>query len=438
MNNIADIPYFEVEFDKRGGIQRDLNFAGGFTDLFVISHGWNNDAAEARTLYTKFFTNFAKLADAQFNMAAMKPAIIGVFWPSKAFNETLAISGGEAGGTAAAGGPPRGQDRVEQKLDELKHLFNTPDEQRILGEAKQLVSALQDQGTARRKFVQKIRSLVDAGAVTNEDGSEAFFNNDEDELMEALSLHPAAVRARDDDNDDGGAAIAAVPSARKQLDEVVAAGNFASGFFNAAVNLLNYTTYYEMKKRAGTVGANGLAKVIDRVAATADSVHLIGHSFGGRLVTAAAAHMTTKKVKSLTLLQAAFSHNGFSASMNGVFRTVVQDRKIQGPIVITHSNQDRAVGIAYPLASRLNRDDRLALGDANDRFGGIGRNGAQQMAPGETVPLSMLDGQGSYSFAAGKIFNLNGDAVITGHGDVFREPCALAVLSAVAKLKGAG
>src|SRR5688572_27750566 len=191
MDNIAGIPYFEIEFDKRGGIKRDVNPAGGFTDLFVISHGWNNDATEARTLYKKFFESFAKVAAAQFDMAAIKPAIVGVFWPSKRFNEDLAVSGGEAGGAAAAAEPPKGQDKVEEKLDDLKHLFDTPEEQRILEETKQLVSALQDQGTARREFVRKVRSLVDPGAVTNEDGSEAFFDNDEDELMDALRLNQA-------------------------------------------------------------------------------------------------------------------------------------------------------------------------------------------------------------------------------------------------------
>ena len=36
-------------------------------------------------------------------------------------------------------------------------------------------------------------------------------------------------------------------------------------FFNSALNLLNYTTYFEMKTRAGTIGKNGVAPFLDRL-----------------------------------------------------------------------------------------------------------------------------------------------------------------------------
>lgn len=429
MADIAGISYFEVEFDKNGGIKRDVTLPAGFTDLFVFSHGWNNDATEARDLYTKFFATFAKVAEAQFDLGAMKPAILGVFWPSKRFNENLAVSGGPDSDAAAVGGAGDSATKVENKLDELKQLFSSAEEKQTLEEAKQLVPDLQDKATARRQFVQKIRSLVDPSAANDEDASNAFFDNDEDELMDALNLRLTASQADEEED----LAVAAIGAPRKRLDEVVAAGNVLSGFFNSAVNLLNFTTYYEMKTRAGTVGSNGLAIVIDRLAPSVNAIHLIGHSFGGRVVTAAAAAAGNRKFKSMTLLQAAFSHNGFSKSMNGFFRKVVGEKKVSGPILITHSDKDRAVGIAYPLASRLNEDDRMTLGDANDRFGGIGRNGAQKTD--EAVKVTMLDATGSYQFSDGKLFNLNGDQIIAGHGDVFRKPCVFAVLSAIAKPK---
>lgn len=429
MADIAGISYFEVEFDKNGGIKRDVTLPAGFTDLFVFSHGWNNDATEARDLYTKFFATFAKVAEAQFDLGAMKPAILGVFWPSKRFNENLAVSGGPDSDAAAVGGAGDSATKVENKLDELKQLFSSAEEKQTLEEAKQLVPDLQDKATARRQFVQKIRSLVDPSAANDEDASNAFFDNDEDELMDALNLRLTASQADEEED----LAVAAIGAPRKRLDEVVAAGNVLSGFFNSAVNLLNFTTYYEMKTRAGTVGSNGLAIVIDRLAPSVNAIHLIGHSFGGRVVTAAAAAAGNRKFKSMTLLQAAFSHNGFSKSMNGFFRKVVDEKKVSGPILITHSDKDRAVGIAYPLASRLNEDDRMTLGDANDRFGGIGRNGAQKTD--EAVKITMLEATGSYQFSDGKLFNLNGDQIIAGHGDVFRKPCVFAVLSAIAKPK---
>ena len=91
------------------------------------------------------------------------------------------------------------------------------------------------------------------------------------------------------------------------------------------------------------------------------------------------------------------------------------------------------------MASRINQDDRLALGDKNDPFGAIGRNGAQQMEDTEVDALETMlrpatDTQ-PYKFKQPLIFNLNGDTLITNHGDVTNEAIVFAVLSAVAPLK---
>ena len=126
MADIAGIPYFEVEFDKNGGIKRDVNLPAGFTDLFVFSHGWNNDAADARDLYTKFFTSFANVAKAQFDLDAMKPAILGVLWPSKKFNENLAVSGGPGTDAAAVGGAGDGAEKVEDKARRTETALQQP------------------------------------------------------------------------------------------------------------------------------------------------------------------------------------------------------------------------------------------------------------------------------------------------------------------------
>src|SRR5262245_32301272 len=104
-----------------------------------------------------------------------------------------------------------------------------------------------------------------------------------------------------------------------------------------------------MKERAGTVGAKGVAKLLDEFGKSVERIHLIGHSFGGRVVTAAAKASSTNRLKSMTLLQAAFSHNGFEPAI-GFFRDVVANSRIAGPIVITHTFNDSAVGIAYPAA----------------------------------------------------------------------------------------
>ena len=165
--------------------------------------------------------------------------------------------------------------------------------------------------------------------------------------------------------------------------------------------------------------------------------HLIGHSFGGRLVTAAvlgADDQQPLKVSSMTLLQAAFSHNGFAqhfdGSHDGFFRKIVSGQGVAGPIVITCTQNDKAVGLAYPLASLIAGQNASAIGDKNDVFGGIGRNGAQKTP--EASDGTLLKVGGAYQFAAGKLHNLNADAIILGHSDICHNEVAYAILGAVA------
>jgi hypothetical protein len=167
-------------------------------------------------------------------------------------------------------------------------------------------------------------------------------------------------------------------------------------------------------------------------------LHLIGHSFGCRLVTAATAgpaNAPPLPVDSLTLLQAAFSHFGFAQAYDGThdgyFRRVVTDpARVRGPIVITFTAKDKAVGLAYPIASRIARQIAAAMGDANDPYGGLGRNGAQKTPGAETVTLGKVGT--AYAFAMRGIYNLDSNAVIGGHSDLAHPEVAYAIVSAVA------
>jgi pimeloyl-ACP methyl ester carboxylesterase len=215
-------------------------------------------------------------------------------------------------------------------------------------------------------------------------------------------------------------------------------GDFFSGITAAARRLLNYATYYQMKERAGKIGMRGMHALLRKIkTANPDlRVHLVGHSFGGRLVTAAALgppESPSVAPASLTLLQAAFSHIGFARNFDGerdgFFREVVAKGKVAGPILITHTKNDRAVGIAYPIASRIARQDASDLGDEDDIFGGIGRNGALHTPEAELGEL--LDVDGRYAFVPGKLYNLRADAHISGHSDVTGPAVVHAVLSAV-------
>jgi len=221
-------------------------------------------------------------------------------------------------------------------------------------------------------------------------------------------------------------------------------GGILGGITSAASRLANLFTYYTMKDRAGIVGRTGVLQTILHVqgAAPALRVHLIGHSFGGRLVTAAANALTTPKaIATLVLLEAAYSHNGLGQNWDGdghdgAFRPVMSRPEIAGNTLITHSVHDTAVGIAYPLASRLMNQVASALGDANDKFGGMGRNGAQH-TPEALDDFLLPVGQVYTPLPAGKtVRNLNGDGpapkpTITSHGDVAKPEILWAWLSSL-------
>src|SRR6202011_3615170 len=130
-----------------------------------------------------------------------------------------------------------------------------------------------------------------------EDASDTFFGSTGEELMENLRIPIGATVPPDAAGGDAALDISSGPAVEEGGGAAI--GGFLESFKTAALNILNYMTYYEMKTRAGTVGKNGIAPLIDKFTAKVDRIHLIGHSFGGRLVTAAAKGSTTRKLVSL-------------------------------------------------------------------------------------------------------------------------------------------
>jgi len=145
-------------------------------------------------------------------------------------------------------------------------------------------------------------------------------------------------------------------------------------------------------------------------------------------------------LQTMSLLQTAFSHNGFSKSMNGFFRSVVDDKRVKVPILVTYTPNDLAVGIAYPTASRLSGTVASAFGDKDDKFGGLGRNGAQKMEPREVVQDvgQLLPVGGSYGWQPGCFHNLESSKYIVdpkggdAHGFVTGKEVAWAISRGIA------
>jgi hypothetical protein len=429
---IGNLETWPVEFGRDGNVlhQEQVDAlvaqAPGAHDLLAISHGWNNDEDEASELYRELLANLGAQMPPT---PARRLIVLRVYWPSKRFAEEELIPGG----AASAADPAQS---VSAQIDDLLNDLKRPgartddaDKRDALTAMQRLLPRLEDDPDAQEEFVRLSRLLLSSHVNDEEEVlQQDFFASDGNEVLQRLSRKfkprtPAVEGATsigaaplDPAGDDGGAA---------------GLGNLFRGALNGARNLLNLFTYYEMKERAGTVGSTGLADVLRQmtVKKPALRIHLCGHSFGGRLVVAAlaarpAAQDPAGGVRSLTLLQAAFSHNAigvkFDGQHDGFFRSVFRDNRLNGPIVITHTEKDFAVGLAYPIASRLRNQVASGLGDAKDPFGAIGRNGAlfvpNELDKSESKVRSLEESYGP--FKAGKVYNLHGGTFITGHSKV--------------------
>src|SRR5262245_26153407 len=439
MNDIAGISFAAARFDKDGAAldKQEITLPQGTTDVIVASHGWNNTQDQAEQLYTELFTNFAAVASDQ--VQQKKIAIVGVIWPSKRFTDVVdaAVAEQARGGGAGFGSSSAAADEtIKAKLDVIATMFDKKAAKKITA-AKKQIDKLESDLDARRKFVDELRSLLDESAAHEEDNSTQFFKLDGSVMLEKLKMPTPLVSSG---GGRGGAASIGAHPKTTPAGGAAGLGDIFSGIKSGAIRFLNYLAYYEMKKRAGTVGQKGVGPMLDRLADNVQRIHLVGHSFGCRVVTAAAAASTTDKLQSMSLLQAAFSHNGFSKSMNGFFRSVVDNHRIKGPIVITYTPNDRAVGIAYPVASRLAGTVASAFGDANVKVGGLGRNGAQKMEQGEVVQGvdRLLEVGGGYSWQSGRFHNLESSKYIIdpnggdAHGFVTGKEVAWAISRAIA------
>ena len=437
--------YFPLAFTKDGAIADQSQFAAviaavapgaaaPITDLIVISHGWNNDMPEAESLYTAIFNQVAAVlplsnpaCDA---VRARRVAVVGILWPSKKFDDASLIPGGAAAmsdGTADA----------VQSVDRLSEFLDSPDAVQALSRARSLVPQLSNSIDARDEFVRLVRAFMPHDANDEEPVIDpSLYTLPGDELLRRLS-RPDRDAAPTSTGGAGGAASFSGGAA--------GLGDWFGKVTDGARNLANLVTYYQMKNRAGMIGQGAVREVLQRIredrpatGQTALAIHLAGHSFGARLVTAAAAGpegAAPLPVTSLVLLQAAFSHYGFALAYDGThdgyFRRVVTDPAyVTGVVAITYTAKDKAVGLAYPLASRIGRQIAAALGDANDPYGGLGRNGAQKTPGTKTVTLGAPGA--AYGFAARGIYNLDANATIGGHSDLAHPEVAYALLSAMA------
>jgi pimeloyl-ACP methyl ester carboxylesterase len=431
------LPYTAVEFTKNGDqadrsqVAAALAMIGTGTDVLLISHGWNNDIPGAERMFTRLADNIATLTTGRAD-TGRRLTVVGLLWPSR---QWATKDGDVAGhGLSASAGPAA----------ELKaRITETVEDPVAAGRLRELADDLDTSAEARDEFLALLRGQLppqdavaddDAPPLTLREGATGtVFGAAEEaelDLAQQLGAHPVPPP------DAGNSPFAPLP------DPLAGTGVAATGLFDffrksprkAAEELLNMTTFYSMKSRAGDVGSRGVAALLDAVAAAHPGVrvHLAGHSFGARVVAMAAA-TSAAPISSVALLQGAFSHRGLAARddrlrmPDGAFRRVLTGGHLRGPVVVTHTHNDKAVGLAYALASRLADQVASGLGDPGDPYGGLGANGAVGTA--EAVAGELGDEHTTYHFRAGRVHNLHADKFVTNHSDVTNLAVANAVLA---------
>jgi hypothetical protein len=418
MDRLGPSPFCWLEFDEKGGlvdagapaaITAMLN-APGVNDVVVMSHGWKNTKSDATTLYGTLWGN---AATALGHLDPAKIGIVGIVWPAAQFTTDFdnAAAAGAAGGTRSVGDGEQAGDlssaAFEAKLNEIRDLFGA-DADGIIEASREAADGITFE-TANALFKASRAAVVAPRTDPELAQNRAFFdpNDSPDVVLNSLQEPPS---------------IKAAP----QMGHVSGLGDAIGGLFNgarAAVGrVLNQLTYYEMKARAGIVGAALGGRVLPSLPLSPGKrLHLVGHSFGARLVTVAASALPARpplQFFSLTLLQGAFSHNGFSADASGAFASVLG--RPTGPISITHTHNDSACTFWYALASRLSNDATKGFGDADDIFGAMGANGAQKLKVG----VSAIDNGGPpFQPQRGKVNGFLANGYIAEHNDVTNATC---------------
>lgn len=427
----SKLKYFLLAFDAQGNertddpdgkmsaklieaLQRDP-----VTDVFILSHGWQGDVPGGRAQYNNWIEAMASctadLDEMKRARPGFHPMIIGLHWPSKAWGEEE-FGGGD--GQVSFGLPT--SDPVETLVDQYaERLDATPEVRTALRTI--IVSAMQE--TAPDQLPPEVRDaylVVDANSSLESKGEGADPGADR-EAFDPDKVYEAA-------------------------QEQLSFGGFSLG---GLLSPLRTLTFWKMKDRAKKFGETSgfdLLQQIQKVAGEKVKIHLMGHSFGCIVVSAILAGpdgrgSLVRPVDSLALIQGALSLWSFCSEIpnvkgrSGFFRSIIEARKVRGPIITTMSALDTAVGRFYPLGAGARGDVSFAPGEL-PKYGAVGKWGIRGSGL-KIVDLEMQPANVPYQMESGTVYNLESTGYIRegggfsgAHNDIARPEVAHAFWSA--------
>ncbi len=402
---------YQVSFDEHGNGQKPYEVHALYdalrkavpTHIFLMAHGWNNSPSEARDSYRSLVELVGKVA---VRPEPYRPVVIGIVWPSKA----LSMRGIAASGLEEAAEP------AISALDvyEVFPAWKSPDTYHAdVRRMSELLSKPEQSATA-------------------EDLQEAFA------LMRKYSI----------DASDGAAGLLDEDTTAFDRPSEESAGLLqrAEGRLSPA-DLFRIFTFWQMKKRAGVVGAGGVRRLLEQVmniAAPSPPIYcLFGHSFGCKLVLSAVAQPgrppLPRPVDAVVLVQPAISAYAFSErvpgkSVSGGYRGALEQARVRGPIVITFTSEDFPLNWAYPAGSRL--AGQTGELEAVSRWEAMGAVGARLADPAIVQPVpKMQPSTERYDFTPGRVYNVRGTA-IHGHSKIQNAEVAWLIWNSIAAARG--
>jgi pimeloyl-ACP methyl ester carboxylesterase len=342
-----------VRFDKNGVCAspktRDalLDNVAGKKDQPIIffSHGWNNDFADATDLYRRFLSEFEQVLEAH-PVGGPSPIFVGLTWPSIWLPSDAGPA--MAGTTEDAAAVAMNEAVLREILDALPP---TTDRSR-------LYALLEADKISVKEAHELARLLAPALNPGKQEGPEET-QADEANIVGAISDLQRADNGKPSDDDIdaigtvGGAGSADLATA-SLLD------------FLDPRNAIRLASLYLMKDRAGTVGENGAAALLRGLLQKSQApLHVIGHSFGCKVVMSALAAdpKPGRKVRSVLLLEPAISYLSFAETVPGRdgpggYRPVLD--LVETPVFSTYSASDFPLHAIYHLALLRRKD----LGEA--------------------------------------------------------------------------
>lgn len=410
----GSVDLFLLRFSKDGSLLSKqtaalaVERARSATDVYVFSHGWNNVFADAKREYTNFIQGYIAQRE-EFGIPVpddYRPVLIGIIWPSTWF-----VKQSEEGPVIAATAESEGmaEGSLEALLDEVGG--SLPAENRAA--LTELLDGVE--------LLDQSEALQAAGLVSGlwKDRDEtSMAPPDLNQILMAWAALDGNVEPYDDEGITG---VIHENAPDTDADLFVIAG----GGFDPRT-ILRLASVWKIKSRAGLVGRHGVGPVLADLLESTARLHLIGHSYGARvLLSAIARTKLSRSVHSLLLLQPAVNRWCFAKQVGdtgkkGGYANVPE--RVERPIMHTFSRHDFPLHEVFHLFVRgdnLGEFNAAAIGDTYT-YGALGGYGPEGVAFATRPALAAgeryeLEG-GIVAVDGGGV--VDGENAIGGHGDV--------------------